>query len=109
MVFQRVPSGLGLTAVGSGDGSRVVDEKERGERARLDRSQSGPAVEGTERQSLEIGRQVARATYETSEAVTWGNQVNTEADTCRKFVVPRVQTAGWEGAPHGSLKACIAP
>jgi type I restriction enzyme R subunit len=26
--------------------------------------------------------------------------VNTEADTCRKFVVPRLQTAGWEGAPH---------
>ena len=37
---------------------------------------------------------------QTSEAVTWGNQVNTEADTCRKFVVPRLQTAGWEGAPH---------
>lgn len=26
--------------------------------------------------------------------------MNTEADTCRKFVVPRLQTAGWEGAPH---------
>jgi type I site-specific restriction endonuclease len=26
--------------------------------------------------------------------------VNTEADTCRKFVVPRLQTADWEGAPH---------
>jgi type I restriction enzyme R subunit len=26
--------------------------------------------------------------------------VVTEADTCRKFVVPRLQTAGWEGAPH---------
>jgi hypothetical protein len=25
--------------------------------------------------------------------------VNTEADS-RKFVVPRLQTAGWEGAPH---------
>lgn len=24
----------------------------------------------------------------------------TEADTCRKFVVPRLQTAGWENAPH---------
>src|SRR5271167_3663060 len=27
-------------------------------------------------------------------------KVSTEADTCRKFVVPRLQTAGWEGAPH---------
>ncbi len=26
--------------------------------------------------------------------------MNTEADTCRKFVVPRLQTAGWEGTPH---------
>jgi len=26
--------------------------------------------------------------------------LNTEADTCRKFVVSRLQTAGWEGAPH---------
>jgi type I restriction enzyme R subunit len=26
--------------------------------------------------------------------------VNTEADTCRKFLVPRLQTAGWEGAHH---------
>ncbi|MET4029525.1 MULTISPECIES: hypothetical protein [unclassified Bradyrhizobium] len=26
--------------------------------------------------------------------------MNTEADTCRKFVFPRLQTAGWEGAPH---------
>lgn len=26
--------------------------------------------------------------------------MNTEADTCRKFVVPRLQAAGWEGAPH---------
>jgi type I restriction enzyme R subunit len=24
----------------------------------------------------------------------------TEADTCRKFVVPRLQNAGWENAPH---------
>jgi type I restriction enzyme R subunit len=23
-----------------------------------------------------------------------------EADTCRKFVVPRLQTAGWEGEPR---------
>jgi type I restriction enzyme R subunit len=26
--------------------------------------------------------------------------VVTEADTCRRFVVPRLQTAGWDGAPH---------
>jgi hypothetical protein len=26
--------------------------------------------------------------------------VNTEADTCRKFVVPRLQTADWGGASH---------
>jgi type I restriction enzyme R subunit len=25
---------------------------------------------------------------------------DTEADTCRKFVVPRLQAAGWEGEPH---------
>ena len=24
----------------------------------------------------------------------------TEADTCRKFVVPRLQAAGWDTAPH---------
>jgi hypothetical protein len=30
--------------------------------------------------------------------------VNTEADTCRKFVVQRLQTAGWEGAPHAINK-----
>jgi type I restriction enzyme R subunit len=29
-----------------------------------------------------------------------GGAVVTEAGTCRKFVVPRLQTAGWEGAPH---------
>ena len=23
-----------------------------------------------------------------------------EADTCRKFVVPRLQAAGWENEPH---------
>ncbi|ABS66036.1 EcoEI R domain protein [Xanthobacter versatilis] len=26
--------------------------------------------------------------------------MNTEADTCRKFVVPRLQAAGWDNAPH---------
>ncbi|MGJ4898649.1 EcoAI/FtnUII family type I restriction enzme subunit R [Bradyrhizobium oligotrophicum] len=26
--------------------------------------------------------------------------MNTEADTCRKFVVPRLQAAGWDSAPH---------
>ena len=26
--------------------------------------------------------------------------MNTEVDTCRKFVVPRLQTAGRESAPH---------
>lgn len=26
--------------------------------------------------------------------------MSTEADTCRKFVVPRLQTAGWDDAPH---------
>ena len=24
----------------------------------------------------------------------------TEADTCRKFVVPRLQAAGWDNDPH---------
>src|SRR5580700_2584106 len=24
----------------------------------------------------------------------------TEADTCRKFVVPKLQTAGWDNEPH---------
>jgi type I restriction enzyme R subunit len=23
-----------------------------------------------------------------------------EADTCREFVVPRLQAAGWDAAPH---------
>ena len=23
-----------------------------------------------------------------------------EADTCRKFVVPKLQTAGWDNEPH---------
>ena len=27
-------------------------------------------------------------------------RVNTEADTCRLFVVPRLQAAGWDSAPH---------
>ena len=26
--------------------------------------------------------------------------MNTEADTCRLFVVPRLQAAGWDSAPH---------
>ncbi|MDK9696979.1 MAG: DEAD/DEAH box helicase family protein [Siculibacillus sp.] len=26
--------------------------------------------------------------------------VQTEADTCRKFVVPKLQSAGWDNAPH---------
>jgi type I restriction enzyme R subunit len=26
--------------------------------------------------------------------------VNTEADTCRLFVTPRLQAAGWDSAPH---------
>ena len=25
---------------------------------------------------------------------------NTEADTCRIFVTPRLQAAGWDNAPH---------
>lgn len=29
-----------------------------------------------------------------------GGQSNTEADTCRKFVVPALQAAGWENDPH---------
>src|SRR5580700_2203362 len=29
-----------------------------------------------------------------------GGAVVTETDTSRKFVVPRLQTAGWEGVPH---------
>jgi type I restriction enzyme, R subunit len=26
--------------------------------------------------------------------------VNTEANTCRKFVVPKLQAAGWDNEPH---------
>jgi type I site-specific restriction endonuclease len=26
--------------------------------------------------------------------------MSTEADTCRKFVVPKLQAAGWDSAPH---------
>ena len=26
--------------------------------------------------------------------------MNTEADTCRKFVVPKLQAAGWDNEPH---------
>lgn len=26
--------------------------------------------------------------------------MTTEADTCRKFIVPKLQAAGWDGAPH---------
>jgi hypothetical protein len=29
-----------------------------------------------------------------------GGELNTEADTCRLFVVPRLQAAGWDSAPH---------
>lgn len=29
----------------------------------------------------------------------WGNMTN-EADTCRKFVVPKLQSAGWDHEPH---------
>ncbi|MBF0433875.1 MAG: hypothetical protein HQL77_00725 [Magnetococcales bacterium] len=27
-----------------------------------------------------------------------------EADTCRKFVVPLLQKAGWDDAPHGEAQ-----
>ncbi len=27
--------------------------------------------------------------------------MNTEADTCRRFVVPQLQAAGWDTSPHG--------
>lgn len=30
----------------------------------------------------------------------------TEADTCRKFVVPKLQDAGWDNAPHSIAKQC---
>ncbi len=26
--------------------------------------------------------------------------MSTEADTCRKFVVPKLQVAGWDSDPH---------
>jgi type I restriction enzyme R subunit len=26
--------------------------------------------------------------------------MSTEADTCRKFVVPKLQAAGWDSDPH---------
>jgi hypothetical protein len=26
--------------------------------------------------------------------------MSTEADTCRKFVVPKLQSAGWDSDPH---------
>lgn len=27
-----------------------------------------------------------------------------EADTCRKFVVPKLQSAGWDSEPHSIVK-----
>jgi len=32
--------------------------------------------------------------------VKGGDRSNTEADTCRKFVVPKLQAVGWEQEPH---------
>lgn len=32
--------------------------------------------------------------------VTGAGQINTEADTCRKYVVPKLQKAGWEEPPR---------
>ena len=30
----------------------------------------------------------------------WGVPMPNEADTCRRYVVPRLQAAGWEDEPH---------
>jgi type I restriction enzyme R subunit len=30
----------------------------------------------------------------------------TEADTCRKFVVPKLQNAGWDSDPHSIAEQC---
>jgi len=32
--------------------------------------------------------------------------VANEADTCRKYVVPRLQAAGWEETPHSIHEQC---
>jgi type I restriction enzyme R subunit len=31
-----------------------------------------------------------------------------EADTCRKFVVPKLQAAGWDNEPHSVAEHCIS-
>ena len=30
-----------------------------------------------------------------------------EADTCHKYVVPALQSAGWDDAPHRITKKCL--
>jgi type I site-specific restriction endonuclease len=31
--------------------------------------------------------------------------MSTEADTCREYVVPKLQAAGWENEPHAAEEA----
>jgi type I restriction enzyme R subunit len=33
----------------------------------------------------------------------------TEANTCRKFVVPKLQAAGWENGPHSMIQQAAKP
>jgi hypothetical protein len=34
--------------------------------------------------------------------------MGTEADTCRKFVVPKLQQAGWDNNPHSMAEEILA-
>lgn len=42
----------------------------------------------------------ALASFPTQPTLDGGKIVDTEADTCRKLVVPKLQQAGWEDDPH---------
>ena len=33
-------------------------------------------------------------------SIDQGDEVNTEADTCRKYVVPKLVASGWDSEPH---------
>ena len=35
---------------------------------------------------------------------TLGGYMN-EADTCRKFVLPKLQSAGWDNEPHSKIES----
>lgn len=69
--------------------------------------QSGVAVEGAERQSLEIRRHVARATYETEAATPWkASAMNIKDLSGRRDERPKraPETSGCRSATVGPLE-----